>query len=248
MTELIHSHRYDHAPITEAVIQLRVSNQVSTQQQEKVVKKLKKLYPHSNAMQEFSVNVDTTGGAVAINQSPQGFRMTNDDQTDVVLIQPNGITTARVPPYLGWEVLRDRAQDIWKEWKSPTRSQPINRIGVRYVNRIDVPITDSPNINIEDYLNVFPNNPCLKGGVLIGQIVQITQPTTIPHWIYTITSTITPPPSPKHFSLLLDVDVFRTDEIPLRDDSLWEIIEHARGIKNDIFERCITDKTRELIS
>ncbi len=248
LTELLPSPHYARAPITEAVIELRVANPATVKQQEKVVKRLKKLYPRSEAMQAFSVNVDTTGGTLSVSQSPQGFRLTNDDQTGVVLIQPNGVTTSRLPPYPGWEALRESAQIVWDHWKRSTPRQPVNRIGVRYVNRIDVPLDESPTIDLKDYLQFYPQNPCLSGGYMIGHIIQVTRPTIMPHWTYSITSTIKPPPLLKHFSVLLDIDVFRKNDIPSKEEQLWNVIDEARNIKNDIFQRCITDKTRELIS
>jgi uncharacterized protein (TIGR04255 family) len=47
-------------------------------------------------------------------------------------------------------------------------------------------------------------------------------------------------------SLLLDVDVFRTEDFPFNDGELWSVIDQARGIKNAIFESCINDEARRL--
>jgi uncharacterized protein (TIGR04255 family) len=44
----------------------------------------------------------------------------------------------------------------------------------------------------------------------------------------------------------LDIDVFR--EVSLEPDSekIWEILEELRNIKNNIFFKSITQKTKEL--
>jgi uncharacterized protein (TIGR04255 family) len=60
------------------------------------------------------------------------------------------------------------------------------------------------------------------------------------------TSTIVPAALINHYSLLLDIDVFRTEQIPNRDDELWKVVDEVRGVKDGIFEGCITQKSREL--
>jgi len=254
MADLYVSHslptaKYARAPITEAVIDIRLASDVSGKSQETVVRRLKKLYPFSNALQAFSVNIDTTGGRVGFEQQPQGYRLNSDDQTDVVLVMPSGVAIARLTPYPGWQMFRERAESVWQIWRKSTPHQAVARIGVRTINRIDVPIDNQTQISLQSYLSFHPQIPVLSVSPMLGYMMQVTLPTATPKWIATITSTlISPPPLLNHMALLLDIDVFRTEEIPSNDAQLWEVIEQARVIKNDIFERCITNETRKLIS
>ena len=57
-----------------------------------------------------------------------------------------------------------------------------------------------------------------------------------------------PPPDPNVVSVLLDIDLFCEEPLPDNEDGLWALFEEMRDRKNQIFEACITDKTRELIS
>jgi uncharacterized protein (TIGR04255 family) len=78
-------------------------------------------------------------------------------------------------------------------------------------------------------------------------LLQVTFPAPSSHWNVSIASSIVaPPPLIDHISFLLDIDVFRSEQIPGREDELWTVIDEARAIKNTIFERCITDETRKL--
>ena len=82
-----------------------------------------------------------------------------------------------------------------------------------------------------------------------GYLMQVTLPTAKPKWIVTITSALVfLPPLLNHVSLLLDIDIFRTEEIPNNDNQLWEVVEEAHVLKNNVFETCITEETRKLIS
>lgn len=61
-----------------------------------------------------------------------------------------------------------------------------------------------------------------------------------------INETIVEPSRPGIVSVVLDIDIFRTSALPTEDEQLWKFFDVLRTRKNDIFEACITDKTREL--
>ena len=49
-----------------------------------------------------------------------------------------------------------------------------------------------------------------------------------------------------HVSLLLDIDLFKDQNVPQKDNEVWELFSHLHRQKNKIFEAFITDKAREL--
>jgi uncharacterized protein (TIGR04255 family) len=228
---------------------LRVAGIASAGEQQKVVRRLTKQYPHSNPLQQFSLRIDTTGGEVAVDQHPQGFRLNTDDQADVVLVFPDGIAAARLAPYQGWDYLKDRAKAAHEEWRRSTTHRPVNRIGIRYLNRIDIPLDGLSQVDLATYLTFRPQIPGIGKGPMVGYMVQATLPTDTPLWSASIGSTIvTPPPLLNHVSLMLDIDVFRTEQIPGNEVELWRIIDEARPIKNRVFEQCVTDESRKLFA
>ena len=219
--------------------------------QQDVVKRLSKFYSHSANLASFEVQIDGTGGTAKLAQQPNGFRLNTDDQAEVALIFPNGLATARLAPYPGWEALRDRALANWTEWRRASPARQPTRIGVRYVNRIDVPIEgEAGKISLSKYLEFRPLVPNISGQrPFAGYMQQVTLPTDTPPWSATITSAVVaPPPLLNHISLLLDIDLFRTAEIPANEDELWKLVDGVRGLKNRIFESCITDEARKLFA
>lgn len=238
---------YRRPPITEAVIDIRIAHTVNDVEQKKVVEHLKRNYPHFLPMQAINLSIDATGSQFGIQQNMQGYRLSSDDQTDVALVMPQGIATARLAPYLGWPALFDRAREAWNVWRQETPRHPVSRIGIRYINRIDVPVKDRPVIEVENFLTLYPRVPPGSVRPMFGYVMEVGGPAASRNWTATIRSArVLQPPIPNHMSLLLDIDVFRTDEIPQRDDSLWDLIDKARDIKNGIFESCITDDSRRL--
>lgn len=239
---------YPHAPITEAVIELRMHSKVDQKEQKTVVQRLKKNYPHVQNLNEFTVNLQAppTGVGVTVSEKPQGFRLTSSDQTDIVLLSPLSVASARLAPYPGWDAFFSRALDVWKVWKRFTKHQPVARIGVRYINRIDIPRDGRKQIRLEDYLTFYPQAPEIGALPMDSYLIQVTLPTHNPLWTASITSTGLPSPLLEHMSLLLDIDVFRTQDIPIKDEDLWTVINEARDIKNTIFQRCTTLQSERL--
>ena len=45
-------------------------------------------------------------------------------------------------------------------------------------------------------------------------------------------------------SIVLDIDISREIDIPTHPDKLWSVIDEARGVKNDLFERALTPKAK----
>ena len=247
MQNLLSSPNYRRAPITEAFIQLNVSTDVEEKALEKIQRRLKSVYPNAQPLQNVQISLNNTGSQFNVSQNPKGFRLSNNDQTDILFLNSRGVTAARLAPYPNWEHLRENAKIAWEEWRSATPGYPIDRLGVRFVNRIDVPVGEEPTFQMNEYVNFFPSSAPISAGPLLAYLLQISIPTVDPNWIATITTTsLGTTQVPKHHSLMLDIDVFCSQNIPMRDEQLWPMFDNARLIKNDIFERCVTDASRKL--
>ena len=61
-----------------------------------------------------------------------------------------------------------------------------------------------------------------------------------------INQTIIESSKPNTVAVVLDIDVFRTSELPQDEAQLWEQMEQLRHEKNRVFEACITDEARRL--
>ena len=63
-----------------------------------------------------------------------------------------------------------------------------------------------------------------------------------------INQTAMPPPRDGIVAILLDIDLFRESDLPKDETGLWNLFEKLHVRKNEVFEACITDKTRELFN
>ena len=240
---------YPKAPIRESVIHLAVNDVTPNDELQKLVKRFEANYPHQEPLSTISVGVDNTGGSVSVDQRFDGYRITSADQADIMLVSSNGLAIARLAPYPGWEHLRARANAAWADWRSHLSARTLGRVGIRYINRIDIPISAAEPVDIDSYIGFTPRVPKFSDHQIEGYFVQVTNPTNLDYWSATITSYIeSPAPLIDHASIVLDIDIFRTKEIPGREEELWNMIDSVRPVKNVIFEACITDKARKLFT
>jgi uncharacterized protein (TIGR04255 family) len=54
--------------------------------------------------------------------------------------------------------------------------------------------------------------------------------------------------SPENVTIVLDFDLFCTTNFDPHSSEIWDTLNLFRDRKNDLFEACITDEVRSLIS
>jgi uncharacterized protein (TIGR04255 family) len=91
------SPEYPRAPITEAIIEVRVDADVDAGILDKIARRLKSHYTRYEPLRQVGVAIDNTGGNVSIQQNATGIRLTSEDQADITLLTNRFITTARLP-------------------------------------------------------------------------------------------------------------------------------------------------------
>jgi len=62
-----------------------------------------------------------------------------------------------------------------------------------------------------------------------------------------INQALLPPDNDEALAVLLDIDLFREDDIPEDEEAMWNLFEQFRWRKNAVFNACITSHMKELI-
>jgi uncharacterized protein (TIGR04255 family) len=149
-----------------------------------------------------------------------------------------------LPDYPGWPRLLDRFTRDWRTWKGVVGFHKISRIGVRYINRIDLP-SPGPVIAEEEFITFNIRSPD-ELGHKHGYAAQARFRLDGIDGFVSINSGLVPSPLLGYVSFLLDIDLERVNSIPGRDEDLLAILNDFRLEKNRIFELCITDRAREV--
>lgn len=238
--------RYPKAPIVEAIIDLKVSENFSEREKERLRDRLKRRFPSIEERHTFNVEF-------ALNMPPKqktelaGFKLTAQNGADVVLINDSSFGTVRLAPYDCWDTFLAQAKQNFEEFTKVVGRKSVSRVGVRFINRMDIPnrlIFDRP---VTTFFRVGVMVPSDLTGV-IGKFsfsAEGVEKTTNTPFILRF-SMVTPPPLIEHLSFKLDIDAYWDTEIPARIDEMWDGVQRLRTAKNAIFEQSITDELRSL--
>ena len=237
---------YKNAPITEALIDIRVElpPEIGIDELRRAYTGLESDYPQSGEL-----NVSTAamqfGTQVAVSASSRrvGFWFKSTDGKQIVQARRDGFTLSRLAPYDRWSTFQAEARRVWTQYRAVVTPTRIERLAVRYINRIDIPL---PLRDFKEYLRTSPDVSADLPQELTGYFMRLAIPQEDIKCLCLLNEAIIAPASPNVVSVVLDIDVFRNSDLPTDEDDVWSFIDELGGRKNQIFEACITDKAREL--
>ncbi len=176
-----------------------------------------------------------------VEQSRTLFPLAND--TGLIAVGPNVLSVHVRRPYPGWSIFRARIVEALKEYTSITHPIGIRKIGLRYINQVTI---SEPQPNVADYFstppaNVLPDELAIDNFQSRNEYVYQDEPIRV-----VLNFARTESPS-KVSTYLLDIDlVWLWPAEPLLIDSVMSKIDELRRRERIIFERLITNRSREL--
>ncbi len=246
---MVKTRHYPHAPITEAIIDLKIeqTSDVTIAGLEKVQLGLESEYPnkkHRNVavLQGQMDNQETSASA---STEHVGFLFTSQDSRYIFQARLDGFSVSRLAPYENWQPFRDEARRLWNAYRTVVQPTKVIRMAVRYINRLDLPL---PLTDLKDYLRTSPEISVDLPQELEGYFMQLRIPQVDIQSLAVINQAIIEPATQNVASIVLDIDLFRHENLPHDEDELWNFFETLHERKNNIFEACITDRTRELFN
>lgn len=242
------SRRYQNAPITEAIIDIRVepvSRLLCADALESVGDGEKGLYPDRKSLLmgtgylQWGEHVSATASS-----SPVGTRYASTDGKVIWQARTDGFTISRLAPYDRWESFRDEARRLWTIYRGRMQSPSVQRIAVRYINRFDIPCD---RLRLKDYFRTYPEVSSELPDELAGLLLHLRIPQRDLLGEVLINQAIIPPTTETVRSVVLDLDLYRAESLPAEEEPLWKLFEDLHIRKNLLFEACITDRARGLI-
>jgi uncharacterized protein (TIGR04255 family) len=241
---------YKHPPITEAVIGISFTSPIKSAIFDSINKKFHTHYPHHQMVSNIGVDVAVELSKNQIQKPTtnikkmDGHRLSTADMTQLLVLWPSVFTLSQLAPYPGWDKFFERFVRDWKVWKRVVGFQTISRIGVRFINRIDIPIT-GPVTEYEEYLNVYPKLPDSINPIN-AYAVQVVSELKDINCILKINSAAVPSPILNHSSFIVDLDISKEVDPPQNDNDIYDLINKIRAQKNSVFESCMSKRAKEL--
>jgi len=227
------------APITEAVLEFRGDAGIEWGE-EGVSQRFAEVfadYPNHSPRNEFQSSVEVKEGQVTSQNVEHlgwvGIEARDKEDTRVVRLMKNSFGFSHLSPYPGWESFLEDAWKGWERYQAIAECERITRIGLRVINRIDLPDEG----DLDAVLRVAPREP--QGLPLPFTGFMHRDHLMVPGYPYAIQCTrALKPPEPPAFpktGLLIDVDVSIKESLPVDKDVLTMHLTKMRWLKNKVF-------------
>lgn len=250
MTAQMNHPHLNNAPITEALIDLRVQlpEGFKLSELEAFCGEVHQEYPTKMHRKSWTGLIRVSGGGrpEIENSEPKtdGFVLKSESGLQVVQARMDGFTFSRLQPYETWEKLRDEARRLWALYVRITDPQCVTRIAVRYVNKINLPIEDDFTTYLTTGVQISPELPQAMSGLFLRCEVPFDNPKA-----QTIITQTLGEPSGEMDSVpyVFDIDVYRMGSPCIDLLQLWNEFDELRDVKNQVFFGSITKATVEML-
>jgi len=232
------------APIVEAIIhwQARAESALDREALEAYLQARLPEYPLRRPQHEVRLEHEFGESVSAIRRSEswQGFRLFSTDQRQVAQFTRNGFVFSRLAPYEGWDSFAEEAKRLYRIYAEIARISEIERLGVRFINRIVPFDPDSAG----DYLTVPPSSP----GAFRLPIREFLHQSLfdVPNHPYNLNVIQTAQPAAVPYAegtaLILDIDVFTTRPIDSDEETSDRHLAEMRWLKNMAFFALLANK------
>lgn len=171
-----------------------------------------------------------------------GLRFQSVDKKHIGQFNREGFVFSRLEPYVDWPQLVGEGLRLWNLFCGLARPTEINRIGLRFINRIALPPGE---VKVEDYIQQVPTAPQGLELPFLGYLHQHLLAVPGHPYAVNVIQTIQPPQQNQGMGLILDIDVF-TQDIPIKFEELSHRLEEMRWLKDKVFFGSITEKSKEM--
>lgn len=180
--------------------------------------------------------------AYASTQHEDGVVCASRDRKRFAQLALGSSVFSRLAPYGGWDEFERQAKPLWERFERALDVSP-TILGVRYINRIEIP-TEAP---MEKFLRTYPeisrDLPQLIGPYFMKVEIPLESAAGGP--MLTLQQGFVQSSSPSVYAILLDNDL----RYPISSGThVWDLLRLARIEKNRIFEACITDDLRRRLN
>lgn len=243
---------YNKAPITEAVIDLKVTlpEGVTVDRLNDIRPYIRDKFPIMSPFYEGIGEIAFQPGEFLTADASQrqiGFWFKSEDGRQTFQARLDGFSFNQQAPYESWEKFSSEAKSFWRLYKDICKPVHVTRVATRYINQLNIPVDGV--VELKDYLSTVPEvSPVLSQKTLQSFFMQLQIPQQDLGCMLVINEALAPPVSPDVVTIILDFDLFRQQSWDSNDEEIWYLLEKLRQRKNEVFEASITDKTRELIS
>lgn len=240
---------YLNPPIIEAICEIRLNSKTNWDMTYPglLYEKIKADFPIKEQSSSFFPETDhiNTQGLQKFTQREFISFYTNDRKC-FIRLSPNLISIHCLKPYPSWNRFKPLVELIFQKFAEIVGAVGIQRIGLRYINSIEIPGEEGKGINLDHYFHFRPhlgnNLPQNINGFIIGCTLPFFENRDFCKTQLTQALSETP----EKGVFLLDLDYFpsKVQDFSMEQATGW--VETAHEKIGEVFEGCITDQLRSI--
>ena len=239
------------APIREAVIDLRITPPLDVSVLSKISSSVREeiqdRYPEKKEQHSFEGGFGIKDGQPIVRQPVdlgiRGYIFESSDEPQRAQFRIDGFTLNRLKPYTCWESVIAEAKGLWNIYLRSTSPESVSRIAVRYINHLSIPL---PISDFKDFLTAPPPIPESAPQVVSSFSTRVVVHDTERQLDANIAQAMEPSSKPDSFTVIIDIDAYRTGKFDAQAEEIWMIMDQLRHLKNAIFFGSITENTARL--
>jgi uncharacterized protein (TIGR04255 family) len=229
------------APITEAVLDIRVALPSDVVVADLLADLEREFADFPEKRERIQVHVDFT--KKSSSKAIDALLLENEKMHTVVHCGPHGFAVSRMKPYPDWDTFSCLARDLWGRYRRIADPVRCSRLGLRYINHIDLAV----NEDVSRTLKLFLAVP--QGAAPAGlSTLTATYVAAFPEQDATARITLHLPPMEGNATqavAVLDIDAFQQVDVAPDDAGVWEAFDKLRSVKNAVFFSSITSEARK---
>ncbi len=196
-------------------------------------------------LQGFQISAPGDSHAVSSPRSVDGYLFVSNAEAKIVQARRDGFTFNKLRPYSNWETFNTEAKELWELYVALARPASVQRVALRYLNRITLPL---PLRDLRDYCLLFPDLPPALPQGMSEFFLRVTLPVPDTPCLSTVTLTFEPAmPGATMLNLILDNEAaYFFGSLNVDTEAIWLRLAQLRDLKNNVFDAILTEKAKEL--
>ncbi len=241
--------KFPNPPIEEALLDIRANlpAHIDLALLETFQNSLKESFPNRKPLFHWEGGMEIKEGVASVlapKGGTMGYQFMSGNGKKVIQARKNGFSFHILKPYDSWESLRDQAKQLWAHYLEIAHPINVNRVALRYINRIEIPL---PFKEFKEYLLIIPELPPEIPIGVSEFFMRLVMPDTEKNLAAIVTEVLQKIDEKKGIlPIILDIDTFQESVLAAEGAELWAKLEELRNFKNMIFFKSITEKTEEL--
>jgi uncharacterized protein (TIGR04255 family) len=249
-SEIIVSEKYPKSPISESICEFRIPPDAKWDITIPglLYERIKARFPEKEIVKghELRLGPSASEGIHTEFRQRERIRFLTTNRKNIVTLDDFLAAISWLRPYESWEVFRESIENVYLELKDVVSFSVLNRIGMRYINLIEIPRVRP---DLAEYFFFRPELGGVLGKSEVGAFwVGVEVPFNEGSDVCRIQITNAVPKKPEHSAFVLDLDYFLAKPGSVNVDGAMAWVDEAHRTIGTIFEGCLTDKSREVFS